>query len=210
MYDLDLFKEDTSLSNPDEMTSEQFDEEAERIQRSLICKSNAIDEESRQEHRRAILEDYWSEFKICDGPPELNEILIRVIERNWETALELGALDFYHGQGQTGYRAYLKYEEDKEDSDYISDLAEWWDKDFMEVETITLGDYIAEILLEFGLSFSYGDADEISLVNRKCDVYVGDCQNILFTEWHIVLHAPKDRRISENDLKRIARMNIVG
>jgi hypothetical protein len=191
------------------MSEEEFDKRIETVLSSLILESNCVTDKDYQNHTKAVLEAYMDNIDSNGNVPFLEDITMNVVEENWEKALDIGYLDYYYGKNNCGYRSFLTYEEDKEDSDYISDLADIWYQDYVQMNGDDLVEYIVRILDDNHMC--YQDADnEISSVSSmlRKRIYFNDCQNLLLKDWHLLTLEALGAK-SEYELKKLLSCNIV-
>jgi hypothetical protein len=184
------------VQDHDHMSEDEFVKEVQRNLSELIARSCDNTLEDHEKICNKILKCYKDNFEFRKGPPNLfDEIMEDILEDNWETLLEIAYLDFYHGQGMSfGYYDCLDFEEEgvyeKEDSDYINELAQMWEEDYVREYNEDLSDYIIEILDEYKLSYEV-DSLEINNYFKSSDylLYFNDCQNLLIPEWNIIMFA---------------------
>lgn len=171
------------------MSSDEFDGQVEDILSSLICIENCITEEDYDRCSEEVIDLYNLNFRVEKGPPDIDSIILDVIQENWEKVLGLAAIDFYHGKGKSGYREYLCFEEGKDDDEYIQELADMWFGDYHLQSMSSVNDLVSDILRDHKMC--HKNPYDIPIHTRSSNetVYMFDSQNLLLPEWHVEMMA---------------------
>lgn len=175
-------EDDYSILSPNRKVSQtEFNEQIEYILSQFVIQSNCITKEDYQRHVNIIYDAYIRNFECSAGQPEISDIVIDIIEYNWNLVLDIAAIDYYHGDKRSGYHDFIVYQEDKQDTDYISEIAECWYEDYLSSDD-NIEEYVEKVLDDHHLYYVRSGVDE---VGKMC---FNDCQNILLREWHNYLY----------------------
>lgn len=216
-------------SNAGGMQAKRYESDFEELIEQLIFNSNFIrNERHAQNCRQKIAEIYrisfeWSIEKL--GVPDIEDICLDVMEHNMEVLSQLAALDmicgkwcsaYSHGEDIPFFLSEAENGESEEDKLYEAYLAAW-EEDY-SYELYGARSTIMDALNEAGLCYQISERELNGTMSRiesstPMYIYMNDCQNLLFPDWHIAVIVGAYREnyfTAEEDYQDLLRIRFYG
>lgn len=148
--------------------------------------------------------------KNHSGVPELNDILNAVYEHNMVLQYEIVELDMSYGAGSDRSYYYPESYRNMNKKEIFDALAEAWEEDISNATEYcrATDELVIKLLTELKYSFRVNKGTELNEYFTEewpegCDVFVNDCQTLLFPEWHIESLQEYDHSMADEGMIKV-------